>query len=462
MPARLGRRRPAYLVRSTVLVAAAIALVCTVFPVSAGAAPNLADPFYAPPPGYEATAPGTILRTRAIDVGFFQAVAMQVDGWQVLYRTTRADGSPYSAVTTVLKPRHGGPPAALLSFQNMTDAVAPHCVPSQALQRGAVPWLDPGRPGPVTLTTMAAETPLVAAALARGWVVSVPDYGGVDNHFLAAREPGYVVLDGIRATAAFGPTGLPGPDTRALLWGYSGGGIATGWAAQEQPGYAPELTLAGAALGAPVGDFRAGIATANGKPVDGALLPVALMGMAEGSAEFAAALNRYLTPAGQEKVRAAAAHCTPQNLLANLGFDASAHLTVPLAEVFADPVISAAVDAAELGSAAPTAPLYVYNAVGDDISTIDGVGALVDAYCRAGTAVTFRQEQLPMPVSAHTVEWGLGAPGALAWLEQRAHDSAVPSGCDIRAVPATLLAPEALDALGSGIIAGSMRQLLGF
>ncbi len=90
------------------------------------------------------------------------------------------------------------------------------------------------------------------------------------------------------------------------------------------------------------------------------------------------------------------------------------------------------------------------------------MGALVDAYCRAGTAVTFRQEQLPMPVSAHTVEWGLGAPGALAWLEQRAHDTAVPSGCDIRAVPATLLAPEALDALGSGIIAGSMRQLLGF
>ncbi|MFC9786566.1 lipase family protein [Rhodococcus sp. NPDC127528] len=445
------------------LRAALLSLVVTALaaPV-AGADPNVSDPFYAPPAGYQSTAPGTILKTRPIDASFFQAIPMQVDGWQLLYRTTRADGSPYSAVTTVLRSRHTPRPGAILSFQNMTDAVAPHCMPSQALQQGAVPWIDPARPAPITLSTMAAETPMIAAALARGWAVSVPDYGGVDNHFLTPREPGFVALDGIRAAEGFDPAGLSGPATRAMLWGYSGGGIATGWAAQEHPRYAPELNIVGAALGAPVGDFKAGLRAANGKPIDGALLPVALMGVVQNSPDFAAALDRYLTPAGQASVRDAMARCTPQNLLSNFGFDANRHLTAPLDTVFADPVISATIEAAELGHAAPTAPMYVYNAIGDDISTIDGVSALVTSYCQAGAPVTFRKEQLPMPVSAHTVEWGLGAPGALAWLGHRADDTATPQGCDIQAVPATIAAPDALDSLGSGIVTGSVRQLLGY
>jgi hypothetical protein len=444
----------------TLLIAVAAVAAVVVAP-AASATPNGSDPFYRPPAGYGATAPGTILRIRSIDPSYFQAIPMQVDGWQLLYRTTRADGSPYAAVTTVLKARQVARPSAVLSFQNMTDAVAPQCMPSQALQQGRTPWIDPARAAPIQLATMANETPLVAAALSRGWAVSVPDFGGVDNHFLTPREPGLVALDGIRAAERFGPAGLSGVRTPALLWGYSGGGIASGWAAQEQPSYAPELHLAGAALGAPVGDFRAGIRSANGQPIGGALIPVALMGMVQNSPTFAAALDRYLTPAGQQKINDAMASCTPQNLLSNLGFDATRYMTAPLDKVLDDPVISAAIDAAQLGRATPTAPLYVYNAIGDEISTIGGADRLVSAYCRGGTAVTYRREEIPTPISGHTIEWLAGAPGALSWLEQRAQGN-LPTGCDIQSVPATILAPDALDALGSGIIAGSVRELLGF
>lgn len=441
----------------------AILMVATTAVTSpATAAPNTSDAFYTPPADYEATAPGSILRIRPIQASYFQAIPMQVQAWQLLYRTTGADGGPYAAVTTVLKSASSVQPSAILSFQNMTDAVAPHCMPSQILQQGQVPWLDFSQAGPVELSTMANESPMVAAALSRGWAVSVPDFGGIDNHFLSPREPGYVALDGIRAAESFEPMNLSGPDTRAVLWGYSGGGIATAWAAQEQPQYAPELNVVGAALGAPVGDFRAAIYSANGTPIGGALVPVALMGMVQSSPEFAAALNQYLTPAGQQKITDAMLSCTPQNLLSNMGFNANQYLTVSLDQVLADPVISATINAGQLGGSAPTAPVYVYNAIGDEISTIGGVDALVDTYCAGSTPVTYRQEQMALPISGHTFEWFLGAPGALAWLQQRAENPSVQVGCDIESVPATIATPDALNSLGSGIIVGSLRQLLGF
>lgn len=439
----------------------ALAVVCAagvaVAP-SGSATPNTADGFYAPPDGYSETAPGTVLRSRPIAASFFQALPMAVEAWQVLYRTTDSGGAPYSAVTTVLKPRNGD--GTILSFQNMTDAIAPQCMPSQALQQGQVPWLNLGGAHPIELTTMANESPLVAAALARGWTVSVPDYGGVDNHFLAPKEPGYAILDGIRAIRNFAPAAAP-IDSKVLMWGYSGGGIATGWAAQEQPGYAPELDITAAALGAPVGDFEAGIRSADGTPVGGALIPIALMGMRQNSPELAAALDRYLTPAGRQRIDDAMGACTPQNLLSNIGFEAGRHLTVSLEEVLADPVISAAVAESELGRTAPAAPVYVYNSVADEISTIGGADALVAGYCDSGVPVTYRREQLPLPLSGHTLEWALGAPGALAWLEQRAAANGTPTGCDIASVPATITDPAALTALTSGVITGSVLGLLG-
>lgn len=349
------------------------------------ATPDTADPFYAPPADYAAKEPGAILRARQIQASYSQLIAWPVQAWQLLYRTTAADGQPYAAVTTVLKTSRTTQPSALLSFQNMTDSIAPQCMPSQALRQGQVPWIDPSKSGPLQLTTMSGETPMIAAALARGWAVSVPDFGGIDNHYSTPREPGYVVLDGIRAAEAFEPAALPGPGIPTLMWGYSGGGIASAWAAQEQPRYAPELNVVGAALGAPVGDPRPALLAMNGTPVGGSLLPGALMGIMQDSPEFTAAINRYLTPAGKQKIADATNNCTPQNMVSDFGFDANQFLTEPLPQVLADPVISAAFDERNLGSPAPTTPLYVYNTIDDEGSLISNIDTLVSSYCAAGT-----------------------------------------------------------------------------
>ena len=53
------------------------------------------------------------------------------------------------------------------------------------------------------------------------------------------------------ATSALGLS----PDAPVGLWGYSGGGLATAWAAEVCGDYAPELNIVGAVLGSPVGDL---------------------------------------------------------------------------------------------------------------------------------------------------------------------------------------------------------------
>ncbi|NEW59653.1 hypothetical protein GV794_29170, partial [Nocardia cyriacigeorgica] len=57
---------------------------------------------------------------------------------------------------------------------------------------------------------------------------------------------------------------------------YSGGGIATTWAAQVQPSYAPELNVAGMAVGAPVPDFAAAIMGTSLAVVDRVIGPPSL------------------------------------------------------------------------------------------------------------------------------------------------------------------------------------------
>jgi len=94
------------------------------------------------------------------------------------------------------------------------------------------------------------ELLLLAGVFARDWAISIPDHEGTDGHWGAPREPGYCTLDGIRAALSFDPLGLEA-STPVGLWGYSGGGLATSWAAEMAPDYAPDINLVGAALGSP-------------------------------------------------------------------------------------------------------------------------------------------------------------------------------------------------------------------
>lgn len=447
------------------LIALVIAVLLSVFPLATPAAhaepapPR--DSFYDRPAGLAAAKPGQILRTRKVDIKALQLVPVNVDAWQLLYRTTGMNGQPDATVTTVMVPR-GQKPRKLLSYQAATDSTLRVCNPSFSLTHGApIDFASPA--GPLTFALPGLELLLAAAGVEQGWAVAIPDHGGLDARFLTPRQPGYAVLDGVRAVQSFSPAGTRHGDPVGM-WGYSGGAIATSWAVEEQPAYAPDVAISGAAMGAPERDLEASLKAVNGAGAAG-LIPMALAAIGKDSPAFQAALRRYVTPGGRAIVDEARNHCVGQNGVANLWFDYRANLNKPVDVVLNDPVIRREIQARGISTRRPTAPLYIYNGVTDEVAAIKGTDKLARAYCSGSADVTYRREQLPpnpLPqvTSTHGTIAVTGASGAFAWLKTRLSGAAAHADrCDWRSVPNTLFEQESLNTFGP-YIATALRTVL--
>ncbi len=97
------------------------------------------DQFYEPPAGYQHATPGTVLRSRDVELAFLGLIPQRSTATQLLYRSTDMSGKPEAAVTTVIIPADVTPdqPCPLLSYQCAIDAVTSRCFPSYAIRRNA-------------------------------------------------------------------------------------------------------------------------------------------------------------------------------------------------------------------------------------------------------------------------------------------------------------------------------------
>jgi hypothetical protein len=300
-----------------------------------------------------------------------------------------------------------------------------------------------------------AEILLIDAAVQQGWAVSVPDHEGPGSHLGAAREPGYAALDGIRAAEGFSPLGLAGASTPVELWGYSGGGLASSWAAQEQPSYAPELNVKGAALGAPVPNLGALVQRINGGPFSG-LIASGIAALSKAYPAIADLFTQYATPAGKAMLASALTQCNAANAAAYTFTDFNRFLTIPLTQALAQPAVQAVFSDISLGGQPPAAPVYVYQGVNDEIVNVADVDRQVAGYCAAGDSVTYKRDL----VSEHVSLVITGAADALNWLKQRLGGGPVPHGCTSSTVVSTVLSPGALSTLGV-VLYNDLLALLG-
>ncbi|WP_330181501.1 lipase family protein [Nocardia sp. NBC_01503] len=386
------------------------------------------DPFYRTEEPLSGIEPGTILRSRAVRVGLFGRVPQRISAWQLLYRSTDLSGRPEAAVTTVLLPWGADPgtPRPLLSFQCAIDAIASKCFPSYALRHGAralgsIPQL---------------EFPLIASALSRGWAVSVPDHEGLGGHFGAAKEPGYRALDGVRAALRFAPLGLHA-GTPIGLWGYSGGGLATAWAAEQAGEYAPELDIVGAVAGSPVGDPANAFVRLNGSPFAGFAM-VFTAGLARAYPQLEHLLRDHLS----ERFRtllARAEHSATFPLLARFaGRDADRHTRAGLAAMLAEPELLAVLAEIRPGAQAPVMPMLILQAVNDEVIAVADIDAHVDRYLEHGAHVHYVRDRLSM----HLPLQFLGAPAMIDWLADR-FDGVAPDPPGVRTVWSVALSDRA-------------------
>ncbi len=384
------------------------------------------DPFYRPPSGYQHASPGTVLRSRDVELAFLGLIPQRVRATQLLYRTCDRNGLPEATVTTVLVPDRAdrGRPCPIVSYQCAIDAVAGRCFPSYAMRRRA--W---------ALGAFAQlEFVLVAAILAQGWAVSVPDHEGPNGGWGAPYEPGYCVLDGVRAALNSERLGLS-PAAPVGLWGYSGGGLATGWAIEVSADYAPELNVVGAALGSPVGDLEITLRRLNGSFWSG-LPAVMIASLAQIYPELRQLIDDHTTPEGRDLLHSLESITTGGALLKLHHRDLNDYITEPLEQIMAMPVLRHVFADTKLGSTTPKPPVLLVQSTHDPVISVDAIDALADAYAAGGAQLTYHRDRYIDHVLLHP----MSTPMVLRWLGDRFADRPVTDNL-VRSNWPTLLNP---------------------
>jgi hypothetical protein len=367
------------------------------------------DPFYQPPPGFQHAEPGTVLRSRDVELAFLGLIPQPARAVQLLYRTMDMNGEPEATVTTVIVPAELAPGQScpLLSYQCAIDAMTSRCFPSYALRRRAK-----------ALGSLSQfEFLLINACVAEGWAVSVPDHEGIRGLWGAPYEPGYRVLDGIRAALSSERLELSaGASSKAPigLWGYSGGGLASAWAAEMCGEYAPDLDIVGAVLGSPVGDLGHTFRRLNGGFLAG-LPALVVAALAHIYPDLDRMIREHANEEGRALLEALEKMTTVEAVLKMAGKNMGDYLDEPLEDILSTPEITYVFDSIKLGAAVPTPPVLIVQAVHDYLIDVHDIDELADAYSAGGARVTYHRDAFNEHVCLHP----LSAPMTLRWLTDR-------------------------------------------
>ncbi len=389
------------------------------FPVPP-AIPEFDHGFYLPAKAkYENLKPGQLISARRVNLASLSVLPLNVDSWQVSYRSTNTRGEAIPAVATVVKPRGKAKkgPSRLLSYQVAEDSTAMYCAPSYQMQLASIPG---------NLTGSADSTYeglLINSAIAAGWTLVIPDHEGPDSAFGAGPLHGRITLDGIRAAKNFRPLGLT-PDVRIGLTGYSGGAIATGHAAELKSSYAPELNVVGAAMGGVPADVGALVDLANNQLASGLVL-AGIIGVSREYPELAAFMNKHMNPLGRALIAGKNPLClTYQTALAPF-VNIKGLFNLP-GDPLKYPTPRKVLGQLKMGKVTPGFPISIMQSNPDWIAPVGGVNTLVKTYCKApGARVAYTRDHF----SEHGSLAALSFPHAMVWLNDRFNGKPVTKDC---------------------------------
>ena len=355
----------------------ALSAAVTASPVPAGAAaaPVLpsSDPFYSFRGGLTGLAPGAVMKSRIVSSMYAPGNAGVV---QLLYRTTGELGQPSIMVATVIRPKQLTGPTRIVSYQFAYDGLGDRCDPSYSYGIGS-------------FSSSSISNPFIDQYVKAGYTVVLADYEGEDLEYGAGHKAGYGTLDGIRAAETWlkaSPASTP-----VGLVGYSGGAIASEYAAELAPHYAPDLDIVGAAVGGVAVDYAHSVTYINGSTTWSPVIPMVLVGLNR-ALQFG--LDDYLSAFGKRLTDSISSDCLTDVMASMVGKGVTYQellkpryrdmLTVPaFAKVFNRFIMGT--------SGTPKEPLLLAN--GDSDGTGDGVVPVGDlqelayTYCRRGVSL---------------------------------------------------------------------------
>ncbi|MCY0936915.1 lipase family protein [Streptomyces sp. H34-S4] len=386
-------------------------------------------------------APGAVLKTRTLQYHVV-GIPTPVKAVQLLFRTVDAQGRPSAGVTSIVRSPNGDNGKAV-SYQSFYDSLNPADSPSRAIA------------GDVSLGGLIAngESLLLVPLLLAGYNVIIPDSEGQSADFAAGPEYGTNTLDSIRAASQSPETGL-NSGTRIGLAGYSGGAIATHWAAVLAPSYAPDVDkrLVGYAEGGLLVDPAHNLKYVGGSAIWAGVAPMAVLGAAR---SYDIDFTPYLSDYGRQVFKKLEYGSIINALGQYPGLTWKQMVKPEYANPNSVPPFVEAVNKLNLGSAAtPNAPGFIVQGNGGvfegTFSNLPGIGrgdgvmvagdvrALARQYCDKGnTSIKYQQYELLSHVGA-AAPW---APSALGWLNDRFAGKTPPSDCG-RIPAGNSLAPE--------------------
>jgi hypothetical protein len=404
-----------------------------------GGAPGMAvaapqpndDPFYsytgASP--LESIAPGTVLNTRSFPYHIFGFPTL-LETTQLLYRSTSQTDKPTVNVTSVIQPPIRFDEKKVISYQSAYDSLNQNDEPSYAISGGL---------------RLAGVVPHVEAAVfgpfvAEGYTVIVPDTEGQRADFAAGPEYGMNTLDSIRA--AFNSSTIPS-DAKVAMLGYSGGAIATEWAAELAPTYAPDVNerMIGAAMGGVLVDPAHNLHYVEGTAFWAGVMAMALVGIMR-AFEIETDLAPYLSPNGARIFHAMQTASIINVLghypglkwgdLVSAEYPTPEHL--PLYVDCANKLIMGT-------GGTPTIPLFIGQGAngelegtpgdkegigaGDGVMIAGDVRTLARGYCAQSTKVHYEQYD----ALSHVWSIPIWLPNSIAWIKDRFAGLPAPQNC---------------------------------
>jgi hypothetical protein len=371
------------------------------------------DPFYSYTGPLSGVAPGTVLRKRTVTVAE-GGNSTPIAATQVLYRTADQQGQPSVTVATVLRPATQPVVTRLVSYQTAYDALGSECDPSYTLQGGNSSY-----------STAQDEEQLILGYVSAGDTVVVPDYEGERLDWAAGQESGYDTLDGIRAAENL--LGLSEKSTPVGMVGYSGGSIATDFASELAPSYAPNLHIVGVAEGGVPADFLHNLSYINGSPSWSGVIPAVFVSLARAfHLDFAQYLNAY----GLQVTNQVKDECINNFIGAYPGLTYQKLVKPQYQDIYSvAPVVKISDELIMSRTGTPRGPMFM--GVGDADGTGDGVmvtkddEALAHTYCQRGVSVEFNVYK----GDDHTSAAIPFEAGALQFLTKRLNGQSVSNGC---------------------------------
>lgn len=372
------------------------------------------DPFYTEPKLTGSEKPGTLLKSKRVDVQFSGFRPGDVDAYKLMYVTTGVRGDRQISTGTLMIPRDGRSNAdrTLVAYQMANDSVGAYCHPSTMWTGGDI----------ADGASWSALGPL-ALMFGKGMAVMMTDIGNdgaPEPHSpFAGAFAGHANLDGVRAALALPEAGL---SAHAPIgeFGIAGGGVGAGFAAEQAAEYAPELNVKATVLEGMVVNERNFIRVADGSVGSGFAFAT-LLGLEPSYPEMK--IDEKLSPLGRQVAAYYRTQCqTP------------AYFTmpyVPLRLLFQNgqspadiPAFQPVFDDNLLGTRAPKSKVLIASCAADDspMSLVPAADSrnLVAQYRSDGTDVSYQPTDCSMTrMLTNLYGWGTDLFGmqTVDWLE---------------------------------------------